>query len=484
MISKDPYIIEYGDFQTPNALAGKVCSVLSLNGVAPVSVLEPTCGTGSFLKAVLDAFPSVRRAVGIDINSDYVERARRQLRHTKHASVDLLQGDYFSVDWERLLESLADPLLIIGNPPWANNSTLASLGSSNLPEKDNFQSLSGIDAITGRSNFDISEWMIIQALEWINHREAVIAMLCKTAVARRVLSHIWETGFPTVDAKIYNIDAAKYFDVAVDACLLVLVCAGDRSDQTCRVYDSLDSENFQSMGFRDGRLIANLHAFERLGYLLGHGPKWRSGIKHDCVKLMELTPLSGQYVNGLGDIVCLEETYLYPMLKSSDIAKTATPTPSKVMLVPQSFVGEDTAPINRVAPLTWRYLQTNGELLDGRKSSIYRGKPRFSIFGIGNYSFSPWKVAVSGFYKAPRFRVIGPVDGRPVMLDDTCYFLPCSTRENAEQISAIMNSQLARDLLATLVFADAKRPVTAKLLESIDINAVADELGRSVPLFA
>ena len=35
----------------------------------------------------------------------------------------------------------------------------------NLPEKKNFMGLRGMDARTGKSNFDIAEWMLIQLIE-------------------------------------------------------------------------------------------------------------------------------------------------------------------------------------------------------------------------------------------------------------------------------------------------------------------------------
>lgn len=70
------------------------------------------------------------------------------------------------------------------------------------------------------------------------------------------------------------------------------------------------------------------------------------------------------------------------MLKSSDLAKPA-PTPSRYMLVAQRTVGEDTSGIAREAPYTWRYLQSYAHLLDRRASSIYRNRPRFSIFCVG-----------------------------------------------------------------------------------------------------
>ena len=482
MSSRDRSTFEYGDFQTPEDLAKQVCSVVAGNGIAPATVVEPTCGTGNFIKAALNTFPSVQRVLGVDINGNHVRSARDCLATFESVDVDVLQADFFSLDWQSLIQPLAEPLLIIGNPPWVTNSELAALGSSNLPQKDNFQSLRGIDAITGRSNFDISEWMIIQALDWMNGREAKLAMLCKTAVARRVLSHIWESCDAQFGAKIYKIDAMKHFDAAVDACLLLLEHQSSGSCRSCRVYHALGAEDFQTIGLRDGKLIADLDAYEEFGHLIGSGPKWRSGVKHDCSKLMELTQSRGQYVNGFGDIVSLEDAYVYPMLKSSDIANYETPVPSRVMLVPQRFIGENTDQISHVAPLTWEYLQANGALLDKRRSSIYRNKPRFSIFGVGSYSFSPWKVAVSGFYKDANFRVIGPVNGSPVMLDDTCYFLPCSTSATAEAVGALLNSPLARELFSTLVFADAKRPVTAKVLQSVDLEALARESGCSIPL--
>ncbi len=41
------------------------------------------------------------------------------------------------------------------------------------------------------------------------------------------------------------------------------------------------------------------------------------------------------------------------------------------------------------APKTWKYLLSHGEALDGRRSSIYQNRPRFSVFGIGRYSLAP-----------------------------------------------------------------------------------------------
>ena len=87
--------------------------------------------------------------------------------------------------------------------------------------------------------------------------------------------------------------------------------------------------------------------------------------------------------------------------------RKAVPAPNRWMLVTQTCVGEETSTIRERAPRTWAYLEAHGAALDRRGSSIYRGRPRFSIFGVGEYTFAPWKVAISGFYKRLAFKVVG-----------------------------------------------------------------------------
>ena len=196
---------------------------------------------------------------------------------------------------------------------------------------------------------------------------------------------------------------------------------------------------------------------------------------------MELRPGGGgNFENGFGEVVNIESDYLYPMLKSSELMKPQ-PTSTRYMIVTQRSVGEDTSQIERNAPRTWDYLRSHANILDGRASVIYKNRPRFSVFGIGPYSFAPWKVAISGFYKRLDFRCIGPTDGKPVILDDTCYFLPCQTEDDARLIADMVNSESAKGFFRSFVFWDAKRPVTVQLLGSLDLGMLAKEIGISLP---
>lgn len=151
---------------------------------------------------------------------------------------------------------------------------------------------------------------------------------------------------------------------------------------------------------------------------------------------------------------------------------------SRFMLVPQHGIGDDTGLIASLYPKSWHYLQSHIELFEKRKSSIYRDKPKFSIFGVGEYSFAPWKVAISGLYKSFSFRVIGPYEGKPVVFDDTCYFLACESEREAVFIRDVLTSKACLEILDAFVFWDSKRPITKDILSSIDIRGAAKFLGR------
>jgi len=475
---------EFGDFQTPRPLASDICHFLSKRGIVPASVVEPSCGLGNFVLAALDCFPS-GECLGVELNAEYVTQLSATIRsRAGHEKVRLVRQSFFDFDWQATFRSLPKPVLVLGNPPWVTNAQLGALGSTNLPRKTNFQGHVGLDALTGKSNFDISEWMLIKLLEALAGRGAWLAMLCKTAVARKVLVHAWKTGIALDWAEMRAIDAGAFFGAAVDACLLVCSLSTQGTSNDCGVYPGLASKEPASvLGWCDHQLIADVRAYKKWKHLAGECPyQWRSGVKHDCSKVMELRRDGLGFRNGLGELVELEDDYVYPMLKSSELANGHTQNPVRLMVVPQRAVGDDTRVIEERAPKTWRYLMEHAAALDRRGSSIYRKRPRFSVFGVGDYTFAPWKVAISGFYKRLKFAVLGTSAGKPTVLDDTCYFVPCQSEPEARCVASLLNSDACREFFSAFIFWDAKRPITVDLLRRLDVMALAAELGSGEEL--
>ena len=199
--------------------------------------------------------------------------------------------------------------------------------------------------------------------------------------------------------------------------------------------------------------------------------EWRQGIKHDCSKIMELSLINNKYFNGLKEEVEVESNLVYPLLKSSDLKEKYIDKSDKFVIVTQNKVKQDTKYIANESPKLWNYLNKNKEKLDSRKSSIYNNAPAFSIFGIGDYSFYKYKVAVSGFYKKPNFVVLSSSE-KPIMLDDTCYFIGFEKEKDAIITMTLLNSQKVQDFLYSIAFLDKKRPYTKEVLMRIDLPQV------------
>jgi methylase of polypeptide subunit release factors len=468
--AKTKQVKEFGDFQTPSELAVEVCQLLSRLNIQPNSIIEPTCGIGNFIGAAKNTL-HYADIYGFDISAKYTEISENQFDKDKKIKIET--ANFFEKDWKKFIENLPQPILIFGNPPWVTNSQLSVLDSKNLPEKENFQNFSGLDAMTGKSNFDISEWMLIKLFEALDTQTAYLAMICKTSVARKVLKYAWKNKIYLANSAIYRIETEKYFNASVDSCLLVCEFSDNENKTTARIFENLNAGNsVQVIGYKNNELIASIPLYEKWKHLNGgSGIKWRSGIKHDCSKVMELSKVGDKYKNGFGELIDLETDFVYPILKSSDIAN-GNLEPRRWVLVTQKTVKEDTAKISEIAPKTWNYLLSKAENLDNRKSSIYQKSPRFSIFGVGDYSFSPWKVAISGFYKKLNFSVIGSHENKPIVLDDTCYFIPFESESEAYKICKLLNSDIGREFFETYIFWDAKRPITVDILQRLNLTKI------------
>lgn len=471
--------IEFGDFQTPSDLACEIANFLRDSGEAPDVLVEPTCGRGSFVLAAVDAFPRVKACYAFDINSEYVREAQSIVREHRARKTQFECQNFFQVDWVDFFSVLGENILVIGNPPWVTNSTLGALGSNNLPEKTNFQGHNGFAAKTGKANFDISEWMLIRLMEALHRRVGCVAMLCKTATARKALRHAWLNRLNIGRCSLHLIDAQKHFGTSVDACLLIMHTGIVESAATACLYADLSfNRRISTLGLTGRELVADIDEYLRLRDIDGIPYyTWRSGVKHDAAGIMEFDRDNGHFTNGKHEVYQLETIYLFPLLKSSDIANART-IPTKYVLLTQRKPSDDTAKIKTIAPKTWAYLIAHADALDHRRSIIYQKRPRFSVFGVGDYTFSPWKVAISGLYKNCRFNVVGKHHGKPIVLDDTCYFIPCASEKEARFACELLNSDICQRFLRSLVFFDAKRPITIDILNRIDLKRVAEHVNR------
>lgn len=463
---------EYGDYQTPIDFAEKVCRYLKdYRHIHPSAVIEPTCGVGNFLKSSL--LLEADEYYGIEINPEYCKECRSFI---SNSNVNVINADFFTFSSKSLIKNKRQ-VLVLGNPPWATNSMLSSIGSSNIPPKTNFKQIKGLNAITGEGNFDICEYIILRLISEYKNTNTIISMLCKTSVARNVFKELKRNRISFASCDILQFDALKVFGINTSACILLIQLSAELlSSNGCNVYDFEHFDTVKSrFGYLNDQLYSNLDT-DKESFDGRCCFEWRQGIKHDCSKIMELTVQNGKLQNGNNEEVQIEDDLVFPLVKSSMFKVPVIHKFSKYVIVTQKKVREDTKYLEQKMPRTWEYLNRNLELFKARKSSIYRGAPPFSVFGVGGYSYSKYKVGVSGFYKQPLFSVLYSDDEKPVMTDDTSYFIGFDNYDMAYVSMLILNSKKVQDFLTNISFLDAKRPYTKKVLERIDFSKIVDSL--------
>ena len=69
------------------------------------------------------------------------------------------------------------------------------------------------------------------------------------------------------------------------------------------------------------------------------------------------------------------------------------------------------------------------------------------------------------------------------MFDDTIYFLPCWSEEEAAFVETLLHSDAAEAFLHSMIHWDEKRPITVEILKRLSIRKLAARLGRELDYF-
>ena len=479
----EPDRAEYGDFQTNRNLSDNVCNLLKNQNTAPEIIIEPTCGKGNFIISSINKFENIKFIYGVEIYKPYIWETKFAIlnfflenKNFNLPEINIYHYNVFDFDFKKISNKHKDQeILIIGNPPWVTNSKLSSLGSDNLPLKSNFKNHNGLDAITGKGNFDIGEYISVKLISIFSKLNGNFAFLVKNSVAKNILLEQNKTKYQISNIKQFDIDAKKEFNVSVNACLL-LCSLNKNPDITISEYDFYTNNLIREYGWVNNKFVSNIDLYLKSENMDGKFPfVWRQGVKHDASKIMELENVNGHYVNNNKETVEIEKDLVYALLKSSDLKGTVIDKSRKYTIITQKKVGQETKYIKELYPKTYNYLFHNIEYFSKRKSSIYKGKPMFSIFGIGDYSFKPYKVAIAGMYKTTTFSLVKPNNNKPVMLDDTCYFIGFETLIEAEITRILLNKEMTQNFIQSIAFKDAKRMITKELLMRIDLNEIINE---------
>ena len=482
----------FGDFQTPMETTQDIIRFLKTKGVSPEVIIEPTFGTGNFIISALKQFPNVKEVIGVEVQKKYVNVLRNSLNDDR---VRLIHGNIFDKEEEIRYTQFAGEILVIGNPPWVTTTRLSKLNSSNTPNKSVDKSEErGLSLITGSSNFDIAESILSFILETYKERRTTIAMLCKATVNLNLLKKAKRYNWK-IENWEFHLISRNVFGIRADAGLLFIQtnpnAIGEPEKYHCTLQglnlSPKDKQQYRNVLGRDQGWVRNngkfYFVFDRDLYNKykeidsRKSYEWRQGVKHDLsdvviLQLLKAGEKFSLFRNKEGEEILIENSATLPFLKGSHIFNENL-QPDLYIITTQRSLREDPDEYLSDKPKALEYINRKRERFKQRKSKVYLGRSDLSMFGIGDYSFAPYKVAIASMYPDPKFVLVPPINGKPVLLDDTCYFIGFSSIQKAKEAVTYLNSKKVRGFLESIVFPLDKRKYKIKVLQrvrSLDSN--------------
>lgn len=214
----------------------------------------------------------------------------------------------------------------------------------------------------------------------------------------------------------------------------------------------------------------------------------RHGVVNDLnsVFLLKINGKSGKFlsVNNLANFgkkkvkeirTDLEPNYIYPLVKP-DNAKRWKIDGYHYMLLPQKKDGENNESLLRIKfSKTYSYLSRFKKELLSRKSKWFKGegKPFYSIFGIGKYTFKPYKVVWCCMSYKPDFSVVSKVKDKfigkkELIPDNTIGNISFDSKEEAHFVCSVLNSEKSQ-LLFSMRSSKSKWGISIDMVKKIPI---------------
>ena len=146
----------------------------------------------------------------------------------------------------------------------------------------------------------------------------------------------------------------------------------------------------------------------------------------------------------------VEMELAYPLLRANGVGRFEV-SPRDFILLPQDPVrrrGIDEEEMARRYPLALEYLGRFRDELAARRdrgtrSLIESGAPFYSLFSVTTDTMAAWKVVWPRIAARVRAAAVGPVEGRPVVPQETCTFIACEgvrPEREAHYLAGLLNS--------------------------------------------
>lgn len=535
---------DLGEYFTPGWLARATIEMSGYQGEADSVLFDPGCGSGAFLLAVAEmkcqatgqATPTLlddvlHNVIGCDINPLSVLSARLNLLWwlAEHFEMPLFECDLPIVHYDTVFatplgNTPSDALpkylpkgcdYLVGNPPWINWNALPQtyrqkLERELLPHYILFD-FQGQEAQLGHSNDD---YLVTFSLVTMD-RYLRSGGLCSFIVKQPLLTNVSGKTFrrftirrlretiPLHVHKVADLRQVNPFGIANETAIIVLQ-KGERTvypvpyEIWTRSHHQIEVEMAQAQPVSESDTtspwVVLTPELAQTRFMEGYCPyEIRHGLKHDVadVLMVQIVEQSdGKLViapaGRPSERYEIEPDALFPFVQPRHLTAW-TVKGHTYAIIPQRKAGENNErELRQTLPLTYTYLKRFEPLFAARRSRIFSGTPFYGLFGLGDYTWAPYKVCWCGLGFQPEFAVAEPIADvfigtKSVVPDGTVYFIPTSDRTEAHFLCAILNAEIVRAFLSARS-SKSKRGLPKKLMQRLRLPVFRREDERHLRL--
>lgn len=126
-------------------------------------------------------------------------------------------------------------------------------------------------------------------LKCFENHNGVFAFLIKNSVVKNLIQNQKRNSFKISQSQKLNINSKKEFNVSVNACLFI-THFNTEPDFICKELDFYNRDYLTTFGWYKDKFVHSVEDYDKSSIIDGKSIfTWRSGVKHDCSKVMELS---------------------------------------------------------------------------------------------------------------------------------------------------------------------------------------------------
>ena len=517
---------QLGEYYTPNGVAELSVGELGVDDHESETFLDPGCGSGVFLAACIDAkldalgddrdpdelVELVTDTVyGIDLNPVAVKSAK--LRYLlalgpvlEDSGIARLELPVFLTDSLRLtrddrirfggerVELCVDHL--VGNPPWitwgALSESVREAWRERYVEELNLLPHRGVETRLGHVNDDISVPFVWVCIHRYLDSEGQASFVLKRDITKGPAGRLLRTQRvnerPVAVRHIHDFNRLRPFSDGVDVDAAVYTLKADIDPGFPVAVDSWRAASGRPSFTAAGAMRETLTR-EQTGVRPVDDDPASSWVRDDAERRALGTcehdirhgvkdDARAVYSIDRGQVDELEHDHVFPYIDSKHVVKYGL-FGHDLRLVPMRTANEDNeAELRETCPRTYEYLRSNRQPLDDRSSAWLERGPFYTMFGLGEYTWAPYKVVWCRLGFKPAFAVVSTVGDedvgeKMVVPGDHFMFIPTDNRDEAHFLCGLLNSSIYRKSMVG-VAGGGKSGLSKAVVDKLELPAYTE----------